>query len=72
MSKPFTVFYGSQVYGEYDLWKDFRLKTVGEEVYNGAYVYLAAQREWYRMDATPVPLEDVPKVQRMLALVLNL
>lgn len=69
---PYTVFYGSQIYDEYYHFRDFRLHTVGQEVYDGAYYFNAHEREWYRMDGTPVLLEDVPKVIRMLALVLNL
>ena len=45
---------------------------VQSDVYNGSYVFNTERREWYRCDGTPALLEDVPKVQRMLALVLNL
>jgi hypothetical protein len=72
MNKPYTVFYGNQVYGEYFHWKDFRLDTLGPEVYNGGLYFNSHEREWFNLDGTPVLLEDVPKLLRMLALVLNL
>lgn len=74
--KDYVVFYGNQVYGEYNSWNDFRLKTIGEEVYNGGYYHVhngvPVTGKWYRMDGTPVLLEDVPKKLRTIALILNL
>lgn len=45
---------------------------VQSDMYNGGFVFNNITREWYRCDMTPVLIEDVPKVQRMLVLVLNL
>lgn len=73
MSKPsYIVFYGNQVYGEYNRWTQFSQIHVGSEVYNGAVFFNTINRCWYNLDGTPVLLEDVPKTLRMLALVLNL
>lgn len=71
------LFYGNQEYGRYIAWKEMKADVfphteVQSDVYNGGYVYQTGTREWYRCDLTPVLLEDVPKVLRMLVLVLNL
>lgn len=68
----YTVFYGTQVYDSIDSLKFNVLRNVPDEIYNGAYLYDATEREWFRMDRCPVLLEDVPKILRMLVLVLNL
>jgi hypothetical protein len=71
----FTVFYGTQIYGEYGSWNSmYTAISSNDDVYQGGYFYTAdiKDKRWFRMDGTPVLLEDVPKVQRMLALVLNL
>jgi len=65
------LFYGTQEYGRYIAWKEMRM-DISEEIYNGGYVYQTGPREWYRCDLTPCLIEDVPKIQRMLVLVLNL
>lgn len=70
--KPYVVFYGTQIYDRCDSTKEFKLSVVGPEVYNGGYVYSPESRKWYRLDLTPVLIEDVPKILRMLILVLNL
>lgn len=68
----FTVFYGTQLFGEYDKLPSFI--DVGEEVYNSAYVYMKGKQisGWYRLDNTPVLIEDVPKELRAFILILNL
>lgn len=73
----FILFYGTQEFGRYIAWNEmqkdvFPHTSVQSDVYNGGYVYATTNRAWYRCDYTPVLLEDVPKVQRMLVLVLNL
>jgi hypothetical protein len=78
MAKQLVVFYGTQVFGEFDSWKEYHqyLRSMEDyhEVYNGAYVHVPENKytRWYRSDKTPVLIEDVPKVLQMLALVLNL
>jgi hypothetical protein len=72
-----TVFYGYQVYGQYENdWRKLRkLIPPTDPVYQEAFVYSRGNNpnaDWYRMDGTPVLLEDVPKRLRMLQLVLNL
>lgn len=74
-----TMFYGVQLYGEFDRWRDFWNSDINSEVYNGAYVYSPYTAKvdridcpWYRSDCTPVLLEDVPKELRAYVLILNL
>lgn len=74
------VFYAGQVLLKFDNNKEFeiwrRSIAVGNrEIYNGSYVYLRStaklnNRPWYRMNGTPVLLEDVPKDLRAQVLVL--
>lgn len=66
MSKPILVFYGRQLYGEYDSIPrplDFP---------DGVYIYYKHDqrdcKQWYRADLTPCLLEDVPVETRLLAL----
>lgn len=73
----FILFYGTQEFGRYASWKEMKddiypHTQVQSDVYNGGYVYHIEFHEWYRCDLTPVLIEDVPKIHRMLVLVLNL
>ena len=78
----YTVFYGTQVVGEYANTKEMKLDIpVDGDIYQGGYCYLGAAHNhewavrgpgWYRIDMTPVLLEDVPKQLRTMALLLNL
>jgi hypothetical protein len=72
----YTLFYGTQVAGEYnDLRVARKEYPVDTDVYQGAYVYWhegAAKHKWYRMDTTPVLMDDVPKELRLMALLLNI
>lgn len=73
------VFYAGEVLLEFDKFKEFdtwRRACIhgAPEFYNGAYVYNHDDREarhWYRMDCTPVLLNDVPKELRLLVLLLT-
>ncbi len=75
------VFYAGQLIGQYST-KNFNTykSKCGTEIYNGAYVYRQSYREhfsldysngWFRMDTTPVLIEDVPKELRLLLLLLT-
>jgi hypothetical protein len=71
-----TVFYGEQVWDTFDNWSPIRKHALGEEVYNGAYVYNNAPDKytnvpWSRADGCPCLIEDVPSVLRMMALLLE-
>lgn len=68
-----SVFYGTQLYGEYASWCALWAAEHLSEIYNGAYVYDKDQplNHWFTMDGCPVLIEDVPKELRLLALVLN-
>lgn len=75
--KPILVFYAGLLYGEYT-WEEFRnlQVTADPEIYNGGYLYnpidlRAGVVVWYRMDGTPMLLEDVPKPLRTLVLLLT-
>jgi hypothetical protein len=75
--KTYVLFYGNQVFGEYDSWKEIRKELfphteIQTDVYNGGYVYVTTTQEWFRCDHTPSLIEDVPKQLQMLALVLNI
>lgn len=72
------VFYAGQLYEELASFKAFRAMqtTCTPEIYNGAYVYnpldiRSGARLWYRMDGTPVLLDDVPKNLRLWVLLLT-
>jgi hypothetical protein len=73
-----TVFYDNQLLLEFDDPKEFetwrRACCVGNpEFYNGGYVYqswISNDRKWYRMDLTPVLLEDVPPALRAWVLII--
>lgn len=72
------VFYAGQLHEELASMKDFKHMqvTCDPEIYNGAYVYnpldiRSGARLWYRMDGTPVLLDDVPKELRLLVLLLT-
>lgn len=72
----YTVFYGTQLYGEYTDLKS--IYPLPDEVYQGGYLYDAqpytpnGEVHWMRLDRTPVLIEDVPKELRAFALILNL
>lgn len=58
----FFVFYAGLLYGEYDNSSFRTLQIHGSlELYNGGYMYAKHERKWYRMDQTPLLIEDVPK-----------
>lgn len=72
------VFYAGLLHSEWPLFP--RMRDLGNEVYNGAYVLVAAQvlshpiwtpNGWYRADATPFPTDQVPPELRALALLLT-
>lgn len=74
--KPITVFYADRLYGEYDRYSDpgYAEARSNSEIYNGAYLLIRitnGDRAWYRMDLTPVLLEDIPPSIRALALLLS-
>ena len=65
--KACTIFYAGQIIAEFDFFHELREYRIicGQEIYNGAYVYVPPQnnrqeREWFRMDTTPVLEQDVP------------
>lgn len=69
------VFYAGLLYADTDM-AELKLlhTTCGSEIYNGAYQYWVGShdsRAWYRMDGTPVLLDDVPKELRMLVLLMT-
>ena len=73
------VFYGGLLYSQFSTLNDFLLfrNQCGAEIYNGAYVYsrryahVPTENNWYRMDGSPVFIEDVPKELRLLLLLLT-
>jgi len=75
------VFYAGKLYGKYtsQQFKEYK-STCGAEIYNGALVYMNEFRShpaqgptsgWYRLDWTPVLIEDVPKELHLLLLLLT-
>lgn len=65
----YQVFYANQLIRE--TFAVPRYWDLGEEIYQGGYVFKMSDRTWYRCDFTPVLIEDVPKELRALALLLN-
>jgi hypothetical protein len=71
------VFYAGQVYSEHPSVQDYieqMRALIGSEIYNGSYVWFrhdSVRKHWYRMDNTPMLLEDVPKALRAWVLVLS-
>lgn len=73
------VFYAGLLHSEH--WSIFpRLEHLGQEVYNGCWVWVAYQWSpasvfekpgWYRGDKTRYPTEQVPAELRALALLLT-
>lgn len=77
MSKPYcNVFYAGQLLisfednASFNNWRRMQ-PNCWPEVYNGGYVYRPTDQTWWRMDITPVLIEDVPKEIRMQALLLT-
>lgn len=72
--KPITVFYAGILYAEYGnnhKYRKARLYANANEVYNGCYIFLSNDREWYRGDLTPIRLENVPIELRTLMLLMS-
>lgn len=65
----YLLFYAGLLYS--DTPRMPRLSDVGWEAYNGGYVYTVHEAQWYRCDATPMLLSDVPKELRTLVLLLT-
>ena len=73
------VFYAGLLYSQFSTLNGFLLfkNQCGAEIYNGAYVYsrryahVPTENNWYRMDGSPVFIEDVPKELRLLLLLLT-
>lgn len=73
----FTVFYGRQIYAEYDDWKI--LRPLIKEMPDGIYLYEQVDMNkhrgisgWYLKDLTPVLDADVPPYLKHLQLLLSL
>lgn len=68
----YLVFYAGLLYGEYD-YVSFRNLQVQcpLELYNGGYLYRIQNKDWYRMDLTPLLIEDVPKELQLSVLLLT-
>lgn len=66
------VFYAGLLYGEYDE-GGFRLLRMqcSSELYNGGYVYSTKQRNWSRMDGTPLLKDWVPPNLKAMLLLLT-
>ena len=68
----FVVFYAGLLYGEYSVDGLRLLQVQGDlELYNGGYVYNRHDKEWYRMDGTPVLDVDVPTNLKAMLLLLT-
>jgi len=69
------LFYGTQVVAEFEEQKPVSSSIrdqFGQEIYDGGYVYAPTyNKKWWRCDATPLLLDDVPKELRALALLLT-
>lgn len=82
MGCTFIVFYAGLVYGEYSYDEFHQLRsTSNSELYNGGIVYVTYKNPnwrprfldegWYRMDGTPMLIEDVPKEYQTILLLLS-
>lgn len=78
MKSRIFVFYAGLLHGEYHIFPS--LSGLGNEVYNGGYVWVKEQwfphsiweaPGWYRPDRTPCLIEDVPPELRAMALLLS-
>ena len=78
MTPRIFVFYAGLLHSEWHVFP--RLKDLGIEVYNGAYVRVHTQWlptsiwepvGWYRADKTPYPDEEVPKELRTTVLLMS-
>lgn len=70
-----TVFYGNQVYGEYEHWHAlYEEIKVTMDVYQCGYVYNHSpnkwQVEWSLCSGYPVSIEDVPAICKAWLLIL--
>ena len=76
-----TVFYGNQVYGEYLDWPHLMQDIwPNTDLYNGGIVYDDSTRmnifsgeqttKWWRVDRTPMLIEDVPATCKAWLLIL--
>lgn len=73
----FTVFYGNQIYGEWESWEI--LRPLMKEMPDGVYLLEIHEINkrmgytgWYNKDLTPVLEADVPPYLKHLQLVLSL
>lgn len=67
------VFYATLLYGEYT-YETFT-NEVRMALPEGCYLHFTpplSERHWYRLDLTPVLIEDVPKEIKMLCLVMGI
>lgn len=76
MTLRIFVFYAGLLHSQWPVFP--RLKDLGIEVYNGAFVCVHTQWlptsvpiGWYRADKTPYPEEQVPKELLVLKLLLT-
>lgn len=73
VEKTALVFYAGMLYRTYTR-KDMYAQispVITPEIYQGGYVYLPEDRQWFRCDLTPVLDEDVPKDLKALLLLLS-
>jgi hypothetical protein len=72
------VFYAGKLHSEHLTFP--KLEDLGEEIYNGAYIWIAEQWMpynifepvgWYRADRTPRPDDEISKELRTLTLLLR-
>jgi hypothetical protein len=69
------LFYGNQLVAQLPdepVTAGYIKNHFGQEIYDGGYLYAPAlNKPWWRCDATPVLLDQVPKELRALALLLT-